>query len=113
MPRDILDPVQNTIDFVILKTLSWGPMHGYAIAKWIRDTTHDELTIEEGTLYPALHRLEEKELIEAEWGLSDSNRRAKFYSLTREGRAELKSRVSRWQRYAAALDRILTATARA
>lgn len=112
MPRDIIDPVQNTIDFVILKTLSWGPMHGYAIAKWIRDTTKEELTIEEGTLYPALHRLEDKELVSAEWGMSETNRRAKYYSLTRSGRAELRSRVGKWERYTRALNRILTATAR-
>ncbi|MEX2570188.1 MAG: PadR family transcriptional regulator [Gemmatimonadota bacterium] len=109
MPRNIIDSVQGTLDFLILKTLSWGEMHGYAVARWIFDTSGEELQIEEGTLYPALHRLEDRGLIEAEWGLSENNRRAKFYRLTRTGRQELAERVTSWHRFTGAVDRILTA----
>ena len=108
MPRNVIDAVQGTLDFMILKTLSWGEMHGYAIASWIRQATEEELQIEEGTLYPALHRLEHKGLIEAEWGTSDNNRRAKFYSLTAEGKKELRARIVDWARYAKAVERVLT-----
>lgn len=108
MPRNVIDAVQGTLDFLILKTLSWGEMHGYGIANWIRDATEEELSIEEGTLYPALHRLEHRGLIAAEWGLSDKNRRAKFYRLTTEGRRELKVRMVDWQKYARAVERVLT-----
>lgn len=108
MPRNVIDAVQGTLDFIILKTLSWGEMHGYAVANWIKQATEEELQIEEGTLYPALHRLEHKGLIDAEWGLSDNNRRAKFYRLTSEGRRELRARTSDWQRYARAVERVLT-----
>jgi PadR family transcriptional regulator, regulatory protein PadR len=110
MPRNIIESVQGTLDFLILKTLSWGEMHGYAIARWIFDTSGEELQIEEGTLYPALHRLEDRGWIEAEWGLSENNRRAKFYSLTAAGRAELTERVTNWNRFTRAVDRVLEAT---
>lgn len=109
MPRDILASVQGTLDFLILKTLSWGEMHGYAIARWIFDASGEELQIDEGTLYPALHRLEDKGWIEATWGLSENNRRAKFYTLTRLGRSELRERLSNWSRFADAVDRVLQA----
>ena len=108
MPRNVIDSVQGTLDFLILKTLSWGEMHGYAIANWIKAVTEDELSIEEGTLYPALHRLEQRGLIEAEWGVSDNNRRAKYYTLTVEGKKELRSRAADWARYARAVERVLT-----
>ncbi|MEX2282022.1 MAG: PadR family transcriptional regulator [Gemmatimonadota bacterium] len=108
MPRNVIDAVQGTLDFMILKTLSWGEMHGYAIANWIKDASEDELQIEEGTLYPALHRLEHKGLIEAEWGYSDNNRRAKFYSLTATGKKELRVRTEDWARYVRAVERVLT-----
>jgi PadR family transcriptional regulator, regulatory protein PadR len=108
VPRNVIDAVQGTLDFMILKTLSWGEMHGYAIANWIKDATEAELQIEEGTLYPALHRLEHKGLIEAEWGTSDNNRRAKFYSLTALGKKELRARTADWARYARAVERVLT-----
>ena len=108
MPRNVIDAVQGTLDFLILKTLSWGAMHGYGIANWIRDATEEELSIEEGTLYPALHRLEHRGLIEAEWGISDNNRRAKFYRLTAEGRRELKVRTADWAKYARAVERVMT-----
>ena len=109
MPRNIIDSVQGTLDFLILKTLSWHQMHGYAIARWIFDTSREELQIEEGTLYPALHRLEERGWIAAEWGLSENNRRAKFYRLTLDGRAELADRVIGWNRFTRAVSRILSA----
>jgi PadR family transcriptional regulator, regulatory protein PadR len=107
MPRNIIDAVQGTLDFLILKTLTWQPMHGYGIARWILERSGDELQIEEGTLYPALHRLEDKRLIEAEWGVSENNRRAKFYRLTIAGRRDLREREANWERYSAALARVL------
>jgi PadR family transcriptional regulator, regulatory protein PadR len=107
MPRDIVDSVQGTLDFLILKTLSWGEMHGYAIARWIFDSSGKELQVEEGTLYPALHRLEDRGLIEAEWGLSANNRRAKFYQLTVDGRRELVERIANWNRFARAVERVI------
>lgn len=109
MPRNIVDAVQGTLETLILRSLTWGEMHGYAIARWILDSSGDELTIEEGTLYPALHRMEDRGWIEAEWGLSERNRRAKFYSLTRAGRTELRSRLSDWHRYTRAVTRVLEA----
>lgn len=109
MPRNIIDAVQGTLDFLILKTLTWGPKHGYAVARWILEHSGDELQIEEGTMYPALHRLEDRGLIEAEWGVSENNRRAKFYRLTPAGRRELRQRVAGWERYARAVSRVLAA----
>lgn len=109
MPRDIADTVQGTLDFVILKALSWQELHGYGIARWVHETSGAELQIEEGTLYPALHRLEDRGLVDAEWGLSENNRRAKYYRLTPAGRRELKRRVASWERYARAVSRIVAA----
>ena len=109
MPRNIIDSVQGTLDFLILQTLSWGEMHGYAVARWIFDRSGEELQIEEGTLYPALHRLEDRGWVEAEWGLSENNRRAKFYRLTAPGRRELGERVEGWARFTTAVDRVLSA----
>src|SRR5688500_19568859 len=91
MPRAELDLLQGTLDVLVLKALSWGPRHGHAVASWIRATTEDDLNIEDGALYTALHRLEKRGLIEAEWGLSDNNRKAKYYELTDHGRRELRS----------------------
>lgn len=109
MPRNIIDAVQGTLDHLILRTLSWDAMHGYAIARWIRESSDDDLQIEEGTLYPALHRLEDRGLIEAEWGLSENNRRAKYYRLTSTGRRELRVRTRSWERYTRAVTKVLTA----
>jgi transcriptional regulator len=108
MPRNIIDSVQGTLDFLILRTLTWGEMHGYAVARWILDASGEELQIEEGTLYPALHRLEDRGWIEAEWGVSENNRRAKFYQLTATGRQELTDRVVSWRRFTGVVDRILS-----
>ena len=110
MPRNIIDSVQGTLEFLILKTLSWGEMHGYAIARWIFDRSREELQIDEGTLYPALHRMEMKGLIKAEWGLSENNRRAKYYVLTSAGRRELTQRVTEWERFTKAVNRVVPAS---
>ena len=109
MPRNFIDAVQGTLEFLILKALSGGPMHGYGIGRWIRASSGEALIVEEGTLYPALHRLEEQGLLDADWGVSDTGRRAKFYALTVEGRRELGERVARWEKYAAAVAEVLRA----
>ena len=104
-----LDLIQGTLDTLVLKALSWGPMHGYQVSTWIQGASGKELQIEEGTLYPALHRLEERGLVDAEWGLSENNRRAKFYRLTTAGRETLTEKTVVWERYARAVGRILAA----
>ena len=109
MPRDILESVQGTIEFLILKTLSWSDMHGYGIGRWIREQSGEELIVEEGTLYPALHRMEARCLIESTWSIAPSGRRAKFYGLTEEGRRELQARAERWDRYTRAITRVVNA----
>jgi PadR family transcriptional regulator PadR len=91
-----MDVPPGTLDALVLKTLTWGPRHGYAIARWIEQTTEDVLSIEEGSLYPALYRMEKRGLIEARWGISELGRKAKFYQLTRAGRAHLRSEMERW-----------------
>ena len=102
-----LDLLQGTLDVLVLKTLTWGPRHGYAVARWIAETTDERLVVEEGALYTALHRLEKRGLVESEWGLSENNRRAKFYQLTREGRAALRAETARWTAYAEAVSKAL------
>jgi transcriptional regulator len=111
MKRDPLDLLQGTLDILVLKALSWGPRHGYAVASWIRETTEDGLNIEEGALYTALHRMEQRGWLEAEWGLTENNRKAKYYQLTEAGRRELKEARSRWSRYASAVFQVLEAKA--
>jgi transcriptional regulator len=101
---------KGTLDVLILKTLSWGPTHGYAVSRWIRLVTDEALSIEEGALYPALHRLEQRGWVSAEWGLSDNNRRARYYRLTPQGRAQLRREVSGWDRFAAAVSKVLSST---
>ena len=110
MPRAELDLLQGTLDVLVLKSLSFGPRHGHAVATWIRSTTEDDLNIEDGALYTALHRLEKRGLIEAEWGLSDNNRKAKYYELTDGGRRELRHSSARWSRYAEAVFKVLQAS---
>lgn len=97
------DLLRSSLDLLILKALTWGPMHGYAINEWIEGATHDVLLLEEGTLYPALHRLERRGWIAAEWGISATNRRAKFYRLTTAGRARYKSELAVWNRHSDAI----------
>ncbi len=102
--------LQGTLDLLILKTLSWGSTHGYGIASWIEHITEDALRVEEGSLYPALHRLERKGLIAAEWGLSENNRKAKYYALTEAGRRELTARTAGWSRLVEVVDKALQHT---
>lgn len=106
---DDLDLMRGTLDLFILKALSWGPMHGLAVVRWIENTTRSELQVEEGALYPALHRMEQKGWLSAEWGVTENNRRAKFYKLTARGRRQLTSQLSLWQRYVKAASLILGA----
>ena len=103
-PTELL---HGTLDALVLKTLAWGPRHGYAIARWIEGLSDEALRIEEGSLYPALYRLERKGWIEAEWGLSERKRRVKFYRLTDAGRERLKVETQQWARFANAVHRIL------
>jgi PadR family transcriptional regulator len=110
MPDLDVSLLRGTLDLLILKALSWGPRHGYAVAEWIEATTVDALLIGEGTLYPALHRLERAGLVTAEWGLSDHNRQAKYYTLSRTGRARLKAGTSSWLSFVQAASRALTTT---
>ncbi len=102
-----LDLLQGTVDVLILKTLSWQPMHGYAVSRWIRERTDGVLALEDAALYQALHRLERQGWIESEWGLSENNRRAKYYQLTREGRRQLRAETATWRQYAAAVFKVL------
>jgi PadR family transcriptional regulator PadR len=99
--------LHGTLDALVLKTLSWGARHGYAIARWIEDITDDTLRIEEGSLYPALYRMERRGWIEAEWGLSENNRKVKFYQLTAAGRARLAIETAQWSRFTAAVSKVL------
>ena len=106
-----VDLLRGTLDLLVLKALSWGTAHGYAVARWIEQATHDALRIEEGSLYPALHRLEERGLIEAEWGLSENNRRARFYTLTAAGKKALRAESATWAKFARAVFAALDAPA--
>jgi transcriptional regulator len=98
---------QGAIELLILRTLAWGPQHGFAIARWIQDTTDDVLCLEEGSLYPTLHRLEDKGWISSSWGQSANNRRARYYELTTLGRKELANETRDWWRYAEAIAKVL------
>ena len=104
------DLLQGTLDVLVLKTLSAGPMHGWGISGRIQQLSQDVLEVNQGSLYPALHRLEEKGWIEAEWGNSENNRRARFYSLTRLGKRQLAEETESWERFAAAVGRVLAAS---
>ena len=100
---DNLDLLKGTLDVLVLKALTWGPRHGYAVARWIEDATRGTLQIEEGALYHALHRLEKNGWAKSEWGVSEANRRAKYYTLTAAGRRQLAARTDTWTRYAEAV----------
>lgn len=106
MPRS-LSLLQGTLDVLILRTLAWEPMHGYAIARWIGDRTAGVLEVEDAALYQALHRMERKGWVRSEWGTSESNRRARYYHLTRAGRKQLTAETRTWKLYARAVDRVL------
>jgi PadR family transcriptional regulator, regulatory protein PadR len=103
--------LQGTLDVLILKTLSWGrPMHGYAVARWLRQVSDEVLRVEEGSLYPALHRMERRGWVASEWGVSENNRKAKFYSLTAQGRAQLRAEAGTWETFATAVAKVLSST---
>jgi PadR family transcriptional regulator PadR len=102
-----LDLLRGTLDMMVLKALNWGPRHGYAVTAWIRETTDEALSIDDGALYGALHRLAARGWIAAEWGLSDNNRKAKYYSLTAAGRRELKAQQATWKRYSLAVAKVM------
>ena len=108
--RDTNDLLHGTLDILVLKTLSWGAMHGYAVGRWIEERTRNELEIVDAALYKSLHRLEQSGAIASEWGVSDNNRRAKYYSLTARGRGMLRADAETWRRYATAVYRVLEAT---
>src|SRR5205809_2951705 len=107
MVREPLGLVQGTVDVLILKTLTWAPVHGYGIAQWIRQRTQGALAVEDAALYQALHRLERKGWVESEWGVSDTNRKAKFYSITKAGRKQLQADVAELRTYVKALYKVL------
>jgi PadR family transcriptional regulator PadR len=108
---DSLELRQGSLDLLVLKALSWGTMHGYSILGWLRRTTDGELKIEDAALYPALHRMEARGLIQAEWGVSENNRRAKFYQLTAEGERVLRAETESWRRYVTVVAKVLNAAA--
>jgi transcriptional regulator len=111
LDRTTIDLLQGTLGVLILKSLSWGPLHGYGIARWIEQISDDELLVEEGSLYPALHRLQARGLVSSQWGMSETNRRVKTYTLTEQGRQQLRAELSRWTRFSAAISRVLQARA--
>ena len=102
-----VDILQGTLDMLVLKTLSRGAMHGYEVSKWIRETTSEALLVEEGSLYPALHRMEKRGWIQSEWGTSENNRKAKYYSLTETGCRQLRIESSGWERMTEAISKIM------
>src|ERR1700750_2251652 len=102
----------GAIEVLVLKSVSWGPMHGYAIARWIQDTTNDALRVEEGSLYPALQRLEDKGAVQPEWGLSENNRKAKFSPLPAAGRQMLRTEAEHWKHYSGAIAKVMATTGR-
>ena len=111
MGRTSVDLLQGTLDLLILKTLSWGPAHGYAIARWIEQLTGNMLQIGEGSLYPSLHRLEERGWVTSDWQLSENNRRAKVYTLTAVGRQQFRAAQREWGYFVAAVTKVLDAPA--
>jgi PadR family transcriptional regulator PadR len=102
-----LDLLQGTLDVLVLRTLLWGEMHGYAVSRWIRQRTDGVIEIEDAPLYKALHRLERAGCVEASWGVSENNRRARFYTLTPPGRRKLREQEGAWRRYAEAVFKVL------
>jgi transcriptional regulator len=106
-PDAPLELLPGTADVLVLRTLAWGPMHGFAVASWVRRRTEGVLTLEDAPLYKALHRLERRGYVVAEWGLSEHNRRARYYQLTPTGRAHLQAETANWRRYVAAVFQVL------
>lgn len=111
MPRDKFDLLPGTLEMMVLKSLSAGPQHGYAVVRRIHQRSEKLLQVEEGSLYPALHRMERRGWITSEWGLSDSNRRARFYRLTTRGRSELRTQTAAWQRLSGAITQVMQSRA--
>lgn len=103
-----VDLMRSTLDLMILKALTWDTMHGYGVARWIERTTQAAVRIEEGSLYPALHRLERRGLVDSSWGVSENNRRAKYYTLTARGRDQLHQEVRQWEDLVTAVGRVLS-----
>lgn len=104
-----IDLLQGTLDMLILKAVSWGPNHGFGVARWIEERTRDALTVEEGSLYPALHRMTRRGWLAAEWGISDNNRRARYYRLTAAGRAQLALEARSWRRFSEVVALVMAA----
>ncbi|HEY4321807.1 MAG TPA: PadR family transcriptional regulator [Gemmatimonadales bacterium] len=104
--------MRGTLDILILRTLAWGPTHGYAISRWIRETTRDELQVEEGALYPALRRLEARDFLASGWQVTETGREAKVYHLTPAGRRQMEQELAGWKRYVAAMSRVIDARPR-
>jgi len=109
VPQPNADVLQGTLDMLILKSLSLGPMHGWGVSQRIQQTSGDALRVNQGSLYPALHRLEQKDWVRAEWGTSENNRRAKFYRLTAAGRRQLDSEEQTWRRFSKGVELVLAA----
>jgi PadR family transcriptional regulator PadR len=109
MPRQPVELLQGSLHLLLLKTLSWGPMHGFGIARWIRQLTRDQIQLEEGSLYPALYRMETRGWISSEWGVTENNRRAKNYRLTAAGRRQFTEEAGTWRQFASAVAMILDA----
>jgi transcriptional regulator len=110
MPPIDLASLQSPLDYLILRTVSWGAMHGFGIARWLEERTDAALMVEEGTLYPALHRLERRKLIRGEWRLTENRRRAKYYRLTAAGERALKVQAGTWDQLVRVLSQVATAT---
>ena len=108
----MLDVLQGTLEFLILRTLAWGPQHGFGIAKWVKTVTDGRLQIEDGALYPALDRMAQKKLVAAEWDVTESGRRARYYELTALGREALNAQTTAWNDYVGAVQQIITASSR-
>lgn len=109
---DTLPVVKGTLDVLVLKALSWGPMHGFEVTSWLEDRSGGALDVEDSALYQAFYRLEERDLIVAEWGVTENNRRARYYRITSAGRGHLRAQTAQWLRYAETVNDILTAPAR-
>ena len=107
MANDELQLLQGTLDVLVLKALATGARHGYAVARWIHETTDEELAVEDRALYVSLHRMEQRGWVTSDWGVSENNRRAKYYALTAAGRKQLRAQTERWTRYAAAVTKVL------
>jgi transcriptional regulator len=107
-----LDLLQGTLDMLILKALSWGSMHGYGIVSWLESMTEAALTVEEGSLYPALHRMAKRGWVKAEWGVSENNRRAKYYTITAAGRRQLQLEASHWDQFASVIGKVMSTPVR-